>query len=376
MIIKRHSPPRIGGRTKAKTFVLASLAVLTMSSVSSVEARYQKVPGYRGSSVTLTLAPPKPLATTDGALFGFAAPLSPDAADPYGAVPMPELAPAAVDFALPATPPAGLQATPFVMPTSVNTGAAAAPYVFASRNPTDSLRAAICLTTAIYYEAASESDDGQRAVAQVILNRVRHPAWPNTVCGVVYQGSDRPGCQFSYACDGSMARRPSGAGWLRASRIARHALAGYVYAPVGLATFYHTPQVNPSWNKRLITTSVLGNHIFFRMPGAQGAPSAFSDRYVGGEPTPAPKPRAYVAPKPFVPTPGMANLAPYPGAALPAPPVPMPQSNVDSVPMPTAVPYQRMAKPKVDEDNRYVRGTLPESDVMPAYRDSGTWIGR
>ncbi len=375
MIIKRHSPPRIGGRTKAKTFVLASVAVLTMSSVSSVEARYQQVPGYRGTSVTLKLAPPKPLATSDAALFGFSAPLTPDAADPYGAVPMPEFAPTA-DLALPATPPANLSAVPFVLPTTVNTGAAAMPYIFASRNPTDSLRAAICLTTAIYYEAASESDDGQRAVAQVILNRVRHPAWPNTVCGVVYQGSDRPGCQFSFACDGSMARHPSAAGWLRASRIARHALAGYAYAPVGLATFYHTPQVNPSWNRRLITTSILGNHIFYRMPGAQGVPSSFSDRYAGGEPTPAPKPRAYVPPKPIVAGPGMAGLAPYPGAMAPTPAVPLPQAGAEPVPMPTATPYQRLAKPRVEEDNRYVRGTLPESDVMPAYRDSGTWIGR
>ena len=94
-------------------------------------------------------------------------------------------------------------------------------------------RALDCLSTAIYYEAASESDDGERAVAQVILNRVRHPAFPSTVCGVVYQGSDRTtGCQFSYACDGSMARPRSAAAMARAIRIAAAALNGYVMGAV------------------------------------------------------------------------------------------------------------------------------------------------
>src|SRR5690606_37364832 len=93
--------------------------------------------------------------------------------------------------------------------------------VFRGRSTVDMGRALECLTAAIYYEAASESDDGQRAVAQVILNRVRHPAFPNSVCGVVYQGSERAtGCQFSFSCDGAMARKPSTTGWARAQRIA------------------------------------------------------------------------------------------------------------------------------------------------------------
>ncbi|HLL58830.1 MAG TPA: cell wall hydrolase, partial [Allosphingosinicella sp.] len=111
-----------------------------------------------------------------------------------------------------------------------------APAAFSAR-----MRSIECLTAAIYYEAASESDDGQRAVAQVVLNRVRHPTYPNSVCGVVYQGSERStGCQFSFTCDGSLARVPSIAGWARARRIAAAALAGSVYAPVGYSTHYHT----------------------------------------------------------------------------------------------------------------------------------------
>src|SRR3546814_3635181 len=74
-----------------------------------------------------------------------------------------------------------------------------------------------CLTQAIYYEAATESDAGKAAVAQVILNRMKHPAYPNTLCGVIYQGSARPGCQFSFACDGSMRRPPVPALWRRSA---------------------------------------------------------------------------------------------------------------------------------------------------------------
>ncbi len=97
-------------------------------------------------------------------------------------------------------------------------------------SPLDHARALQCLTAAIYYEAAMEPDAGQQAVAQVVLNRVMHPSYPNTVCGVVYQGSERAtGCQFTFSCDGAMARAPSAIYWARARRVAERALAGYVY---------------------------------------------------------------------------------------------------------------------------------------------------
>src|SRR5690606_10710768 len=108
----------------------------------------------------------------------------------------------------------------------------------------DRARAQQCLTMAVYYEAASEPDAGQRAVAQVVLNRVAHPTYPDTVCGVVFQGSERTtGCQFSFTCDGSLARKPAKMWWDRAAAVARAELAGAVYAPVGLATHYHTVQI-------------------------------------------------------------------------------------------------------------------------------------
>lgn len=142
-----------------------------------------------------------------------------------------------------------------------------------------------CLTAAVYYEAASESDAGQRAVAQVVLNRVRHPAFPKSICGVIYEGAERrTGCQFSFTCDGSLARKPSQTGWTRARGIALAALAGYVERSVGTATHYHTTWVVPYWAWSLDKITVLGAHIFYRWKGYWGRRTAFNGIYAG-EPT-------------------------------------------------------------------------------------------
>ena len=139
-----------------------------------------------------------------------------------------------------------------------------------------------CLTAAIYYEAASETATGQRAVAQVVLNRVRHPAFPKSVCGVVYEGSERrTGCQFSFTCDGSLGRAPSRTGWDRARGIAMAALAGYVEPSVGTATHYHTSWVVPYWAWSLDKVTVLGAHIFYRWKGYWGHRAAFNGVYAG-----------------------------------------------------------------------------------------------
>jgi hypothetical protein len=159
----------------------------------------------------------------------------------------------------------------------------------------DRSRALQCLTAAIYYEAAREPDQGQRAVAQVVLNRVAHPAFPKTVCGVVYQGSERSGCQFSFACDGSLARRPMAQWWDRARRVAQSALAGEVYAPIGLATHYHTSAVHPAWADSMAFLGTIGAHRFYRWSGAAGQPHAFSAVYAGGEPVAAPHPHTWVS---------------------------------------------------------------------------------
>lgn len=162
---------------------------------------------------------------------------------------------------------------------------AARPFVMPVDRPEDYARALDCLTAAIYYEAASETTEGQAAVAQVVLNRSRHPAYPRTVCGVVFQGSERTtGCQFSFSCDGAMARTPNAAGWARARAVASAALNGAVAPGVGMATHYHTDWVAPYWAPRLVKMKQIGTHIFYRWPGAWGLPSAFTGAHPGAEP--------------------------------------------------------------------------------------------
>jgi hypothetical protein len=148
----------------------------------------------------------------------------------------------------------------------------------------DQAQALRCLSQAIYYEAAREPREGQRAVAQVVLNRVRHPAYPNSVCGVVFQGSARStGCQFSFTCDGSLTWAPEPGLWRQVEAVAREALEGFVETGVGSATHYHADYVAPYWAPTLVKMTKVGAHIFYRWTGPMGEPPAFTSRYVGGE---------------------------------------------------------------------------------------------
>ena len=152
---------------------------------------------------------------------------------------------------------------------------AARPFRMASA--LDASRDLECLTQAAYYEARGEGGDGMRAVTQVVLNRVRHPAFPKSICGVVYQGSGRStGCQFSFTCNGSMRGAVNRAAWDRARNVASRALAGAVFAPVGNATHFHTTAVNPSWRNTLIRVGQVGQHLFYRFGGRAGSGSAFT----------------------------------------------------------------------------------------------------
>ncbi|MFM9851282.1 MAG: cell wall hydrolase [Sphingomonadaceae bacterium] len=170
------------------------------------------------------------------------------------------------------------------VPVTTATVPAATPFIFRG-SAADGERATDCLASAIYYEAAAERIEGQMAVAQVVLNRVRHPAFPKTVCGVVYQGQERStGCQFSFSCDGSMARMPSDALWVRLRGLARAMLGGQVYEPVGWATHYHTDWVLPAWSAKLDKVRVEASHLFFRWAGVWGTRPAFRGVYSGGEP--------------------------------------------------------------------------------------------
>ena len=146
-------------------------------------------------------------------------------------------------------------------------------------------RAVECMAQAVYYEAASEGADGQRAVAQIVLNRLRHPGFPSSICGVVFQGSERVmGCQFTFTCDGSLSRLPNPSLFASARRIAIEALGGRVFAPVGHATNYHADYVQPYWAAYLDKEVQIGRHIFYRLKGNLGSSSAFGQRYAGQEP--------------------------------------------------------------------------------------------
>ncbi len=161
------------------------------------------------------------------------------------------------------------------VPFSTAPNPAAHPFRFEG-GPEDLARATDCMAAGIVYEAGDDTL-GERAVAQVVLNRLRHPAFPKTVCGVVFEGQDRAtGCQFSFSCDGAITRwHPTADAWRRAREVATAALAGTVFKPVGYATHYHTDWVVPYWQSSLDKVAAVHTHLFFRWTGWWGTPAAF-----------------------------------------------------------------------------------------------------
>ncbi len=152
----------------------------------------------------------------------------------------------------------------------------AEPFRLAAGAASNSSRDLDCLTDAVYYEARGESPAGQAAVAQVVLNRVRHPAFPKSVCGVVFQGANSGDkCQFSFVCDGAMRQTRDAAAWDRARWIAARALDGFVMPQVGEATHFHATRVAPSWDPSLTRVAQVGLHVFYRFGGHAGAASSF-----------------------------------------------------------------------------------------------------
>ncbi|WP_339915584.1 cell wall hydrolase [uncultured Brevundimonas sp.] len=157
------------------------------------------------------------------------------------------------------------------------TSASPAARPFHLGNALDESRDLECLTQAVYYEARGEGRDGMQAVAQVVLNRARHPAFPKSVCGVVFQGAARrSGCQFSFTCNGTMHNPVNRVAWNRARDVASRALSGHVYAAVGNATHFHTTNVSPRWRNSLIRVNQVGSHLFYRFGGRSGSSAAFN----------------------------------------------------------------------------------------------------
>jgi spore germination cell wall hydrolase CwlJ-like protein len=241
----------------------------------------------------------------------------------------------------------------------------ARPFFAPTTNLDDYARALDCMTAAVYYVGAFESPQGQAAIAQVVLNRMRHPAYPNTVCGVVFQGQERTtGCQFTFTCNGAMTRLPVPLVWARAKAVAGAALNGYVARNVGMATHYHADYVVPYWAERLAKIGQLGTHIFYRWQGSWGTPPAFTNRYVGGEPVIAkmapvasllavgePITAPVVAPVALPPLPELEPVAPriapsHPGPLQPAPVVVTPAPS--ATPPPAEKPRVNAAPPVED----------------------------
>jgi spore germination cell wall hydrolase CwlJ-like protein len=157
-----------------------------------------------------------------------------------------------------------------LVPVQTEAAGRAAPFFFPGM-PDAMARARDCLAVAAWYEAGDDAT-GERAVVQVVLNRVRHPAYPKSVCGVVFQGSERTtGCQFTFTCDGSFARVPSAPALARARAIALAALSGQVDPAVGMATHYHADYVVPRWRDSLVKVAQQGAHLFSRFPGYWGS---------------------------------------------------------------------------------------------------------
>jgi hypothetical protein len=223
----------------------------------------------------------------------------------------------------------------------------------AADDPEAPAEALQCLTSAIYYEAANEPEAGKRAVAQVVVNRWANRAFPKTICGVIDQGAPAPGCQFSFMCDGSLARKPSPAAWRDAETIAHAALSGYVETSVGAATHYHADYVVPVWAATMLKLTKLGRHIFYRWPGA-----AAYGAVRGAEPAPAAPADAsapsngvskpLVAPAPANPPapPETARASAPPAAPAAATPPPSPAQVAAPLVAPVPSPKPRPEPPR------------------------------
>jgi spore germination cell wall hydrolase CwlJ-like protein len=131
-----------------------------------------------------------------------------------------------------------------------------------------------CLAEAMYYEARGEGQDGQKAIAEVILQRTHNVNYPKTICGVVHEGARRhTGCQFSYTCDGSMSRPKNPIAWRRVRELAGNIMEGAVRLGylTGRATHFHAVDVQPVWAEELVRTTQIGNHIFYRRDSTRGS---------------------------------------------------------------------------------------------------------
>jgi hypothetical protein len=265
--------------------------------------------------------------------------------DPSTPAPPAGSAPAAAIFTAQVAPrepdsvSAGLRTTLFHAPTPASP--------FHMVGALDASRDLQCLTEAVYWEARGEGAAGMAAVAQVVLNRVRHPAFPKTVCGVVYQGVAEGDCQFSFACEAHSSPSEDDS-WRRARQIASRALSGHVMSAVGQATNFHAVSVTPGWMTSLQKVAQIGSHIFYRFGHAGQARDL---RYAAESATETTTPR-----------PALASLAPIFGSAS-APPDSEPSQSKPSQPVAYAAmeKYTAMEKPATQAAEQASATTPPPS---------------
>ena len=207
---------------------------------------------------------------------------SPSGARPHPVAPPADIVPVAPPMELAPVTQDDARAANARIPMITRGIAAALPFVYAGTGEARA-RARDCLAAAMIYEAGDDAK-GQRAVGQVVINRARHPAFPKSICGVVFQGAERvTGCQFTFTCDGALNRRYSADAWTRAQANADQMLSGATYPPVGLATHYHTDWVRPYWSDSLEKIAAVDTHLFFRWPGFWGTPGAFHGAVSDGD---------------------------------------------------------------------------------------------
>lgn len=285
--------------------------------------------------------------------------------------------------------PDGARAWNAALPFSTAPNRPARPFIAPPTDVQSYGRALDCLTAAVYYEAGAETPAGQAAVAQVILNRVRHPAYPHTVCGVVFQGSERAtGCQFTFTCDGALARPPSLEGWARARAVATAALNGLVMSSVGTATHYHTDWVAPFWAPRLTKIVQIQTHIFYRWNGAWGLPTAFTGAYAGAEPVvakmaalstaipdetdPAIDPALLTPLPPFVPAPVIV-ITPLDQAPGPDKESAGPSTTAEPAPAPPSTPRRRDNAPVIADPMAGSNSAPPRPAQRPRIAAPSGW---
>jgi spore germination cell wall hydrolase CwlJ-like protein len=239
-----------------------------------------------------------------------AAPLAPA---PVATIPAPQTA---------APQPVAPQPAAFVADPSDRLGAAD---IVAAQTRVTRAHELDCLTQAVYFEARGESAKGQQAVATVIMNRVRNPRFPKTVCGVVYQGAaHHNGCQFSFACDGQAERVVERSAWDRARIVAARVLAGAVLRDVGSATHFHVVGVDPGWGLQMRRVSQVGLHVFYRFNPHAAPAGPGNDRSVvfTSAPAPAAAPPLRLAEAMMAPIPAGKPAVPVIVLAKPAEPRP------------------------------------------------------